>query len=276
VVLIGGAAPVKDPKPVPAKLLNTASARQQPSPNDSSAYDVEAERELFDLTNQARAQAGMSPLQMDDGLIQAARAHAAEMAGQQQLSHQFAGEPSLAQRLAANCTLHLDQAGENVAYAGSADQAQQSLMHSPPHRENLLNPAYNVAGFGVVRAGFTLYVTQDFGHSLPAYSPRQAGGVVSGSIARMRQEANLPQLQWMDSDAAKAAACSMARADSLKKPAPRGAYILRYTTAQPEQLPTAAAKAVEDRAVHTFSVGTCYARTNSYPNGVYWVTLVLE
>lgn len=275
VVLIGGAAPVKDPKPAPAKLVNTASA-QQPSPNDSSPYDVEAERALFDLTNQARAQAGMSPLQLDDGLIQAARAHAAEMAAQQQLSHQFAGEPSLAQRLAANSTLHLDRAGENVAYAGSADQAQQSLMHSPPHRENLLNPAYNVAGFGVVRVGSTLYVAQDFGHSLPAYSPRQAGGVVSGSIARIRQEANLPQLQWMDSDAAEAAACSMARADSLKTPAPRGAYMLRYTTAQPEELPAVAAKAIEDRAVHTFSVGTCYARTNTYPNGVYWVTLVLE
>jgi uncharacterized protein YkwD len=276
VFLIGGAAPVKDPKPVPAKLLNTASARQQPSPNDSSGYDVEAERELFDLTNQARAQAGMAPLQMDDGLTQAARAHASAMAAQQQLSHQFAGEPSLAQRLAANSALHLDQAGENVAYAGSADLAQQSLMHSPPHRANLLNPAYNVAGFGVVRAGFTLYVAQDFGHSLPAYSPRQAGGIVSGSIARMRRDANLPQLQWMDSDAAEAAACSMARADSLKKAAPRGAYILRYTTEQPEALPTAAAKAIEDRAVHTFSVGTCYARSNTYPNGVYWVTLVLE
>ena|SRR6202142_105479 len=276
VVLIGGAAPVKDPKPVPAKLVNTASARQQPSPNDSSGYDVEAERALFDLTNQARAQAGMAPLQLDDGLVQAARAHATEMASQQQLSHQFAGEPSLAQRLAANSTLHLDRAGENVAYAGSADQAQQSLMHSPPHRENLLNPAYNVAGFGVVRVGSTLYVAQDFGHSLPAYSPRQAGGVVSGSIARMRQEANLPQLQWMDSDAAEAAACSMARADSLKKPAPRGAYILRYTTEQPEQVPAAVAKAIEDPSVHTFSLGTCYARTNTYPNGVYWVTLVLE
>jgi hypothetical protein len=149
-------------------------------------------------------------------------------------------------------------------------------MHSPPHRENLLNPAYNVAGFGVVRAGSSLYVAQDFGHSLPAYSPRQAGGLVSGSIARTRREANLPQLQWMESDTAQAAACSMARADSLKTAASRGSYILRYTTAQPETLPAAAAKAIEDRAVHTFSVGTCYARTNSYPNGVYWVTLVLQ
>src|SRR5579864_9187944 len=275
VFLIGGAAPAKDPQPAPAKVLSVASA-PQPSPNNSWPYDAEAERELFDLANQARAQAGVAPLQMNDGLAQAARAHAAAMSGQRQLSHQFAGEPSLAQRLAANCTLHLDQAGENVAYASSVEQAQQGLMHSPPHRENLLNPSYNVAGFGVVRAGFSLYVAQDFGHSLPAYSPRQAGGVVSGSIARIRQEANLPQLQWMDSDAAQAAACSMARADSLKTPAPRGAYMLRYTTAQPEELPAVAAKAIEDRAVHIFSVGTCYARTNTYPNGVYWVTLVLE
>jgi uncharacterized protein YkwD len=276
VFLIGGAAPVKDAKPSSAKVLNVASARQQPSPNDSSPYDAEAERELFDLANQARAQAGAPPLQMDDGLTQAARAHATAMAAQQQLSHQFDGEPSLTHRLAAKCALHLDQAGENVSMAGSVEQSHQGLMHSPPHRENLLNPGYNVAGFGVVRAGYSLYVAQDFGHSLPAYSPRQAGGLVSGSIARTRRDASLPQLQWMDSDAAQAAACSMARADSLKTPAPRGYSILRYTTAQPETLPAAAAKAIEDRSVHTFSVGTCYARTNTYPNGVYWVTLVLE
>jgi uncharacterized protein YkwD len=276
VVLIGGAAPVKDPQPVPAKVLTVASAQQQPSPNNSSPYDAEAERELFDLANQARAQSGVAPLQMNDGLMQAARAHAAEMARQQQLSHRFAGEASLAQRLAASCTLHLDQAAENVAYASSVDQAQQGLMHSPPHRENLLNPSYNVAGFGVVRAGFSLYVAQDFGHSLPAYSPRQAGGLVSGSIARMRREVNLPQLQWKDSDAAQSAACSMAQADSLKTIAARGSYILRYTTAQPETLPEAAAKAIEEQNIHSFSVGTCYARTNNYPNGVYWVTLVLQ
>src|SRR5580704_13913746 len=275
VFLIGGAAPIKDPKSPPAKVLNVALA-QQPSPHDSSPFDAEAERELLILANQARAQAGLAPLQIDDGLTQAARAHAAAMAAQQQLSHQFASEPSLAERLAANCTLHLDQAGENVSVAGSVEQSHQGLMHSPPHRENLLNPAYNVAGFGVVHAGQSIYVAQDFGHSLPAYSPRQAGGLVSGSIARMRREANLPQLQWMDSDTAENAACSMARADSLKTVASRGSYILRYTTAQPEILPDAAAKAIEDRALHNFSVGTCYARSSSYPNGVYWVTLVLQ
>jgi hypothetical protein len=150
------------------------------------------------------------------------------------------------------------------------------LMHSPPHRENLLNPGYNVAGFGVVRAGSALYVAQDFAHSLPAYSPRQAGGLVSGTIAHLRRDENLPPLLWVDSDAAENAACSMAHADSLKTVSAHGSYVVRYTTEQPETLPDAAAKAIENRAVRTFSVGTCYARTSSYPNGVYWVTLVLQ
>src|SRR5580698_3440838 len=88
-VLIGGAAPAKDPQAPPAKVLNVASARQQPSPDDPSPYDAEAERQLLDLANQARAQAGVAPLQMDDGLTRAARIHAAEMAAQQQLSHQL-------------------------------------------------------------------------------------------------------------------------------------------------------------------------------------------
>ena len=28
--------------------------------------------------------------------------------------------------------------------------------------------------------------------------------------------------------------------------------------------------------LHSFSVGTCYRRTDTYPTGVYWVVLSLE
>ncbi len=34
-----------------------------------------------------------------------------------------------------------------MASAASVELAQEGLMLSPPHRQNLLNPAYNVAGF---------------------------------------------------------------------------------------------------------------------------------
>ena len=140
--------------------------RRNSPPNDSSPYDAEAERELLRIwRNQARAQAGLPPLQMDDGLTQAARAHAAAMAAQQQLSHQFAREPSLAERLAANCTLHLDRAGENVSVASSVELSHQGLMHSPPIGR-AVESWLQCGWIRRRRVGKPLYVAQDFAHSL--------------------------------------------------------------------------------------------------------------
>jgi len=230
------------------------------------------------MANKARAQAGLAPLQLDEGLTQAARAHAAALAARQQLSHQLPGEPSLAQRLAASSTVHLDRAGENVSFAPSVDQAQQGLMRSPPHRENLLNAAYNVAGFGVVRSGYTLYVAQDFGHGLPTYSAQTSEDIVAASVSRIRSGANLSLLRRLDGSGAQAAACSMAGKNSLKTPLSheiaQSHYLLRYTSDQPQTLPSSAGQAIGDREVHAFAVGSCYARTVSYPNGVYWITLL--
>jgi uncharacterized protein YkwD len=41
-------------------------------------------------------------------------------------------------------------------------------MRSAHHRETLLNPDYNVVGFGVVQNGGILYVTEDFGRGQPS------------------------------------------------------------------------------------------------------------
>ena len=206
------------------------TADAQPSSYD----DAEAGRLLLEMANRERAKAGLPPLQADDGLTKAARAHAAAMAAQQKLSHQLSGEPSLVHRLAANTKTHLDQSGENVAFAGSVDQAQDSLMHSPPHRANLLNAGYNVAGFSVVRRGSLLYVTQDFGHSLPSRSDAEAEVLVGRSVDRMRAQSHLPGLQRMDGKEAASTACAMAEADSLRTPGPRARAVLRYTTSEPQ------------------------------------------
>src|SRR5713101_5790849 len=191
-----------------------AADDSQPSPT----YDAAAERRLLDMANRERARAGLPPLRKDEGLTRAAREHGAAMAAQKKLSHQFSGEPNLIHRLAANTKTRLDQAGENVAFAGSVDQAQDSLMHSPPHRANLLNAGYNVAGFSVVRSGSLLYVTQDFGHSLPTHSDDEAEVLVGRSVDRIRAETRLPGLHRMDSSEATDAACAMADADSLNAP----------------------------------------------------------
>lgn len=273
-VLMGTPVPVKDTA-TPNASASVASDSSSRSSADASAYDAEAEGALLRLANQARAQAGLAPLQSDAGMTQAARAHAAAMVEQQQLSHQLPGEPGLPQRLATNCSLHLDHAGENIAYAGSVTQAHQGLMHSPPHRENLLNPAYNIAGIGAVWNGFVLYVTEDFGHSLPTYSTPAAEEEIAQGVAKTRREAAMKPLQRIENAQAKTVACSMAQSDSINAPGPRDHAVLRYTTMRPDNVPDSAARVIDDRRARGFAVGSCYARTATYPSGVYWVTLIL-
>jgi uncharacterized protein YkwD len=268
-------------------------------------YDSAAEQVLLDLANQARAQAGAPPLTFDNGLSQAARIHAEAMFAARQLSHQFAGEPSLPQRLASATRLQLDQEGENVALDFDAASGHQHLMLSPPHRANLLNPAYNVVGMGVIRSGDRLYIVQDFGHALPNYSAAEVKERIAAAVTQARQQARPPALARRDlsrhdlsihdvssrdlssntpsgnnQSLADAAACSMAQADKLgTSPVQQLAQrytVLTYTSLHPETLPAEAGRVLDDHNLRTFSIGACYARTNTYPTGVYWVVLSLD
>lgn len=227
------------------------------------------------MVNAERTRVRLPPLKLDDGLVRAARAHAAEMAGQKQLSHQFSGEPPLMQRIAAASGLHLERAGENVAVARTTEQAHEALMSSPPHRDNLLSSKFNVAGFGVVEQGHILYVAQDFGSSMATYSVRQAEQLVAASIEELRAQVNLPRLEQINDRSAQSSACAMAQADSLSAAAPAGgAFVLRYTSMEAAKLPANVSPVIARRGLHAYSAGTCYARTHRYPNGAYWVLLV--
>jgi uncharacterized protein YkwD len=245
-----------------------------------SESDPQAEQQLLDLANHDRAQAGAPRLTLDAGLSKAARAHAEAMFAVRQLSHQFEGEPSLPQRLAVVAHTPLDQEGENVALDFDAAQAEQHLMLSPPHRANLLNPAYNVVGLGVVRAGDRLYIVQDFGHALPNYSVTEVKQRIAATVTQARHQANQPDLARRDLDIADDAACSMAKAGKLGPPAihqlAQHYTVFTYTSLHPETLPATAGHALASHNLQSFSVGTCYARTETYPTGVYWVVLSLE
>ena len=217
---------------------------------------------------------------LDPGLTQAARTHAQAMVDARQLSHQFDGELSLPQRLAATTDLQLDQEGENVALDYDPEHGHEHLMLSPPHRANLLNPTYNVVGLGVVRNGNRLYIVQDFGHALPSYTATELKDRIAAAVNQIRRQANQPELQRRDLLIADSVACSMAEADKVATaPARKLAErftVLTYTSLHPETLPSGAAHAIASRTLHTFSIGACYARTETYPNGVYWVVLSLE
>jgi len=178
-------------------------------------------------------------------------------------------------------------------------------MLSPPHRANLLNPAYNVVGMGVIRSGDRLYIVQDFGHALPNYSAAEVKERIAAAVTQARQQARQPALARRDLSRrdlsshdlsihdvssrdlpgnglrpADAAACSMAQADKLgTSPVQQLAQrytVLTYTSLHPETLPAEAGRVLDDRNLRTFSIGACYARTNTYPTGVYWVVLSLD
>lgn len=259
----------------PAADTAPNSSWQQVSPYDSPNYDFRAERELLDKANSERARAGLPLLKMDAGLVRAARAHAAEMAAQKHISHQFSGEPSPSDRIAALSSLHLERTGENVAVAPNIEDAQDALMASPPHRDNLLSPKFNVAGFGVFRQGHMLYVAQDFGLSIALYSVQQAQELVSTNVEKLRAQAKMPKLKRVNDTDLQSSACAMAKSDSLSAATPPpGAYMLRFTTMKPDSLPADISKVIARGGLHTYSAGTCYARTQRYPNGAYWVVLV--
>jgi uncharacterized protein YkwD len=153
-------------QPAP-KAITTA----QPSPKPIE--DPAAEQALLEMANQSRHETGAQPLRMDASLTNAARAHARLMVDRQQLSHHFDGEPLLMPRLL-ETGLRTDHVGENVAFNASAEKAFAALMQSPLHRQNLLNPAFNSAGFAAFWSGRRLYVVQDFAHRLPALSQTSA------------------------------------------------------------------------------------------------------
>ena len=243
-------------------------------------FDSEAEQILLQLANQARAETGAPRLTLDAGLSHAARVHAEAMLAARQLSHQFEGEPSLPQRLGSATHTALDQEGENVALDYDAASGHQHLMLSPPHRANLLNPAYNVIGMGVVRSGDHLYIVQDFGHAFSNYSAAELKDRIASTVAQARHQARQPDLARADLPTADDAACSMAQADKLgTSPVHQLAQrytVLTYTSLHPETLPAEASHALASHNLKSFSVGTCYARTARYPTGVYWVVLSLD
>ncbi|HKV80706.1 MAG TPA: CAP domain-containing protein [Candidatus Sulfotelmatobacter sp.] len=258
--------------------LKTASANAPDIPYVE--YEFQVEQDLLQLANQSRQRAGAPSLVLDTSLTAAARTHAQAMLEAHQLSHQFVGEPTLVQRLAATSSLQLDQAAENVALDYSAQGGHEHLMLSPPHRANLLNPAYNTVGLGVVRSGDRLYIVQDFAHVLPAYSADEVKDRIATAVNQARRHASRNVLSRRDLQNADEPACSMARSDKLgTSPVRQLAQrftVLTYTSLHPETLPLEASHAIRSPNLHSFSIGACYARTSTYPTGVYWIVLSLD
>ncbi len=245
-----------------------AAAEMQADPVD--------ERAVFHLLNDDRQAAGVAPVEWDDRLAEAARRHAFELAKHHALSHQFPGEPDLKQRIIAT-GLRFDKLAENVAFADTPEEINDSFLNSPPHRVNMLNPDYNAVGIGAVRMGQELFVVQDFAHRTVAYSETQAEDRVAAALQKARGG---PALVRVEVPFLHDEACSMAERDQLTTPdlnakLPKARYFVRFTAPEPQQIPDTLVQAGENPARTHFAVGACFAKSSTYPEGIYWVVVAL-
>ena len=281
----------------------TPHSNLAPGPSSDAGEDTAAENELLEAANKSREQAGVPPLRVDESLREAARVHARRMVASKRLEHQLPGEPALLERIASvvsresasqenvsqenssqdstpqDIDLKIDRAGENIADASCALGANEALMHSPPHRKNLLDGGFNVAGVAAFRSEGRLYVVQDFGHEVPSYSAQESRKLVGRAVAETRQQAGLRELVQLTPPHLDEAACSLARESRPDAHLLAAAYnnrkVIAYTQSRPEMLPPGALRLLRDPSVRQFAVGSCYARNAAYPTGMYWIAILL-
>ncbi|MBD2492116.1 CAP domain-containing protein [Aulosira sp. FACHB-615] len=122
-------------------------------------------KRILDLTNLERRKANLSLLTFNSKLAAAAQKHSQSMAMQDFFDHR-----NMVQRIQAE-RYQYSRIGENITAGNSTpEQAMQSWMNSPGHRDNILNPQFRELGVGYYflandtgRVNYQHYWTQAFG-----------------------------------------------------------------------------------------------------------------
>ena len=140
-------------------VLGSAACQPRRSPAASIAAPVAAPSsesdQVLSLLNGFRAANGLPALAVAGDATAKAQEHADAMAAQGTLFH----SSSLDSGIQPGWTL----LGENVGVGWSPTQLESMFEGSGPHRDNMLNGAYNQVGIGVTHGGDgRIYVTQFF------------------------------------------------------------------------------------------------------------------
>jgi uncharacterized protein YkwD len=122
-----------------------------------------AEEMVVQLVNNEREKASCDRVRNDDRLHDAARAHSADMAEHNKMTHTGTDRSSPAERM--RDAGYRDPLGENIAAGYQTPQdVMDGWMHNRGHRENILNCHATAIGVGLAYArDGTPYWTQDFG-----------------------------------------------------------------------------------------------------------------
>lgn len=259
-------------------LLFAAGALVIPAiAQNAHTLNSEVEQQVFAELNEARAQAGAPALKLDPNLTEAARKHSLLLEQNQKLSHQFAGEPALSVRLHA-AGAYFTVSAENAGVNSDPDNITAMFLASPGHRVNMLNPAYNSVGIGIVQSGRLYWITEDFASEMPLLSSEEAANEAAKAFeskwnalhAEPLKRANIASLHTM--------ACETAREGKLRRePIVLGQQQVRRIIVFSTPLPTDLSKQVDTVLdmphLQTYAVTACTPQ-ESGDNGHFWILLV--
>ena len=223
-------------------LLPAASIQAQPPDARLSI----AEQYLLAAANQERANQGLPPVRLDPILAEASAFHARQMAAHEDISHQFNGEPELAQR-GANAGAHFSLITENVGEAPTSVIIHDLWMKSSGHRANLLDPNVDSIGIAVVTRDNQLYAVEDFSNTVKTLTFAQQENTVGNLIAQSGM-----QVAGTTEDARQTCTKSAGFAGSRQ---PR--YILRYTAASLSEIPNQLKSRITSGKYRQAVIGAC-------------------
>jgi hypothetical protein len=159
---------------------------------------AELERSLFTMLNRDRARRGLNPLVLDSFLARIARDHSREMAAQGTLSHSLPSSGDLKARLS-RAGFAVRKARENVARAGSIEEAEAALLKSPGHLTNIIASDVSHVGVGIARGSAShageLYITQIFADPATPPKPEQLRRAQLTRIEEARRKSGLRPLR---------------------------------------------------------------------------------
>ncbi len=222
-----------------------------------------AEQYLFAAANEERVHEGLSPLRFDPMLMEASASHAREMAEHETISHQFDGEPELADR-GAEAGVHFSLISENVGEAPNSVIIHDLWMHSPGHRANLLDPNVDSIAIAVVVRGDQLYAVEDFASTVETLSLDKQESTIADVIGR----SGLRVSQTTD-EARQTCAMSKGYAGSRQP-----WYIMRYTASSLDQIPNQLKTRLASGKYHQAVVGACSVDRKS-PFTAYNIAVLL-
>ena len=125
------------------------------------------ETQIFSLINRERSRRGLSQLYWDDRLADLARKYSGTMARDHLFEHIDKNGDSVVERARHERIRNWSKIGENLFMCDPTDElpsvSVHGWMHSPTHRENILDPEWQNTGIGIAYArDGRIYITEVF------------------------------------------------------------------------------------------------------------------